>query len=600
MYKHVILFLLINFIPINLSHAVSTNCPPKLLIEGVADMRCWNGSDIIPLTGDWLTEYRSTDEKLVYQGISSFPIGSKIADSAVPFLGHGVYRAKILLSKAQDDLALQLPQCYMARKVMLIGADGTQKVLFDSGKTAATERAIFPMRTPLIFIGAMDAQSELVVITNNTEFKHRDGEELLLLGSAEKMVRQSQLQKSQSIFISAILFFFALLNFSTWLVLRHNAGLFFLAALSLSLSVREITTAGVIYDIFPGLLTTFDIAIGWGTLFFGVVFGVMYFRAFYPSLIPRWLLAVNIGLAFIGISIYLTTPHYVLQEFGIYYRWAVLLLAIITIGCLFRGLRQPNQLLKPAIASGFVPILSLIVEIVHFQVTNTHFALSVAAIGMTIFVGAQTLLMGIRYASSVKKSVVLTAELQHLNTSLEEKVAQRTNELAQTNTQLLGLTRTDPLTGLGNRRALDDFIANEVARGLRSGKLFVVCMIDIDHFKLVNDQYGHDIGDKVLEILAQIITKSARPADFQGRLGGEEFCTILVETSYDQALHATERLQQAIVDHVFDFEDQTFSISASFGLALWQPEKSIEHLLKAADIALYRAKKSGRNRICSD
>jgi diguanylate cyclase (GGDEF)-like protein len=162
------------------------------------------------------------------------------------------------------------------------------------------------------------------------------------------------------------------------------------------------------------------------------------------------------------------------------------------------------------------------------------------------------------------------------------------------------LALRDGLTGLYNRRYLEDALNRELHRAERSGKPVSVVMIDIDHFKPFNDKYGHDAGDFVLNALARAITKSIRPSDIACRYGGEELAIVLPEANLDCARERVEQIRLAIRDTNLTHLGQALPApTASFGIAVYPTNgtKSTD-LLKAADQALYRAKQEGRDRVC--
>ncbi len=158
----------------------------------------------------------------------------------------------------------------------------------------------------------------------------------------------------------------------------------------------------------------------------------------------------------------------------------------------------------------------------------------------------------------------------------------------------------DGLTGLYNRRYLEDALNRELHRAERSDKPVSVVMIDIDHFKHFNDQFGHDAGDLVLSAIAGAITKSIRPCDIACRYGGEELAIVLPEASLECARGRVEQLRLAIRDtHLIHLGQRLPAPTASFGVAVY-PANGMKpaDLLKAADQALYRAKQEGRDRVC--
>lgn len=171
-----------------------------------------------------------------------------------------------------------------------------------------------------------------------------------------------------------------------------------------------------------------------------------------------------------------------------------------------------------------------------------------------------------------------------------------TEEHAQTQ-RLVSAALTDPLTGLYNRRGLDDSVTALQHRQRRDPRPQTWIMVDIDHFKYVNDTYGHDAGDEVLKAVAGALRGTAREADLLARLGGEEFVVLLPETTDAVAAAVAERLRVAVERLATTVGDDTILITASFGVAQQGPEEDPAAALERADAALYSSKKGGRNRV---
>jgi two-component system cell cycle response regulator len=165
--------------------------------------------------------------------------------------------------------------------------------------------------------------------------------------------------------------------------------------------------------------------------------------------------------------------------------------------------------------------------------------------------------------------------------------------------ELIRLARLDELTGLCNRRYLLERLTQEILRAKRYGPPLCLMMLDLDHFKSINDTYGHLIGDQVLAGVARLLTDTIRATDIAGRYGGEEFCLILTETSLDGGRLLAERLRQCIAATTFSADDgTTLHVTCSIGMAQYTPEHTEpKTLLALADQALYKAKASGRNRV---
>ncbi|WP_062233447.1 PleD family two-component system response regulator [Aureimonas sp. N4] len=160
----------------------------------------------------------------------------------------------------------------------------------------------------------------------------------------------------------------------------------------------------------------------------------------------------------------------------------------------------------------------------------------------------------------------------------------------------LELAITDPLTGLHNRRFFDTHLRPLIDQSRQSGRPLCVMMLDIDHFKHINDAFGHDAGDEVLRQFAHRILANSRGSDLAARMGGEEFALLMPDLSEDEALQAADRLREVIAASPFGAGDKELPVTASFGLAMWAGEEPRE-FLKRADLALYQAKREGRNRV---
>lgn len=175
-------------------------------------------------------------------------------------------------------------------------------------------------------------------------------------------------------------------------------------------------------------------------------------------------------------------------------------------------------------------------------------------------------------------------------------------ELTRQRQRIEFLARHDQLTGLYNRREFERKLEEEFDRSERYGSTLSLLMIDLDHFKQVNDTYGHTAGDSVLETMGELLSdeanQSVRVSDVPGRYGGEEFCLLLPETRSNGAVAVADRIRDALESKTFTADGTSFSVTCSIGVAAFREDMShSEQLVQAADDALYKAKNSGRNRV---
>lgn len=188
-------------------------------------------------------------------------------------------------------------------------------------------------------------------------------------------------------------------------------------------------------------------------------------------------------------------------------------------------------------------------------------------------------------------------ELEEHRKNLEEEVKVRTMELEFANRKLDMISRTDELTGLPNRRDMNDTIAHEIDRTRRNKKSFCFIFVDIDHFKAINDTYGHACGDVILKSVAQTIRGLLRKYDVFARYGGEEFLTLLPETDLAGAKAVAERFRRQIEMMTVHYADYTINITITLGVAQFDHRLGADRSIQLADRALYQGKESGRNRV---
>ncbi|MGH2346144.1 MAG: diguanylate cyclase, partial [Chloroflexota bacterium] len=198
---------------------------------------------------------------------------------------------------------------------------------------------------------------------------------------------------------------------------------------------------------------------------------------------------------------------------------------------------------------------------------------------------------------AVPLTVVRNRAAQQLEEELERQRIEKEVALA-TAALFEQMALHDGLTGLLNRRALDEQLVHEYQRARRYGHPWAVALLDLDNFKMINDTHGHSVGDEVLKVAARLCRRAVREEDSVARYGGEEFVVLFPESTAEAAAVVCERLRLQVADYRWEGLAPGLRVTISGGLAGWSEVSSVQALLQAADSQLYRAKQLGRNRIC--
>lgn len=371
-------------------------------------------------------------------------------------------------------------------------------------------------------------------------------------------------------------------------------------------------------------------------LFMGTLhgFGFQYLWPDSPE-INRWMLSFSLCLfgtaavifasSFLQLGKYSPRFFYIMKtcailyacllitSFFLPYRVSILLAILFGVASCISGLSAGIYMMHKGnrnaryfvLAYTFLLLASIIIALSKLGIVPRNFFTENA---MQIGSAIEVILLSFALADRINTERKLRFEAQHealhvtrrLNEELEERVQERTQQLEDLNEKLTILSNTDQLTGLNNRRRMEQILLEEWSRSLRYQHCLSLIMIDVDFFKRVNDTYGHPAGDVCLQKVASILKSTPhRPSDQVARLGGEEFCVLLPQTDAEGAANVAEKIRAQIQNTTIVTNDIELNITVSLGFYSGIPSKhnSLSNMLKWADAALYQAKDNGRNRV---
>ncbi|TVP93515.1 MAG: GGDEF domain-containing protein [Pseudomonadaceae bacterium] len=294
----------------------------------------------------------------------------------------------------------------------------------------------------------------------------------------------------------------------------------------------------------------------------------------------RWISLVEVVAITLFMLVYLYRPDIV--------SWTITVSLLMILGVLAL---VPNRLMTAVPVAFYMAVLTAAVLMYLGRLDPREF------IGLLVVF---CLPIGIGWAGALRANVLqrkqfaLFQQSQQLNTELIREIEMR----KRLQEQLQHQATTDALTGLNNRHQYEHLFAHELSRSLRQQQPMSLAIIDLDHFKQVNDTWGHSAGDEVLRKVAQLCRDNFREVDILGRLGGEEFVVMLPDTALEQAIAVGQRFIDKLAATPIDIGSQQIQVTATMGVITRQAnETSLEGLIKRADEALYKGKAAGRNRV---
>lgn len=403
----------------------------------------------------------------------------------------------------------------------------------------------------------------------------------VFIGRAAAVERAMFASRSQEAFVQSCILLMALYHILRFALRREEKSTALMAAFCLTtilkagLSGEQLTAILV-----PWLAGELGLRAAYLTSIALPILFLLYLDAVFPS---AWTRKVNVGLSSLGLpflAICVAAPLDFMQNSFAVFQAAILLVGVYGIAFLAVKAARGEGDSALMLAGSLVLLASVLNDILYSRkIIYTFFSLGP---GLLVFLLSQAAAISRSFARGYK-------QVSDMNAMLEKAVSERTAELET-------LTRIDPLTGLINRRHFWTVLEQEWNRWMRYGQDFCVVMVDIDHFKDLNDTFGHTAGDAALKAIASRISGGLRKTDTVARHGGEEFCLILPETGAKDAYALMEKVRQSIAQAPIVEYPEPVTKTFSYGVALASMHQDPASIIEAADKLMYKAKQTGRNR----
>lgn len=561
-------------------------------VRGVLDLADWDfardGS--VPLDGEWEFTWKYDPKRPLdrLQGSTCYirMPGSWndfiINGKKIGGLGYAEYRLRVILPAGERRMAFSMPDIDTAYDLFV---DDLR--VCGAGEYGTTKAASRPEWLPKV-CGYTVHGGAIVIRLRVSNFHHRRGgaANSIHFGLTEHLRGFREKSIAFEMFLFGSILIMSLYHIGLYVLRRKDPSPLYFSLFGLCIGVRGLVTGQYyLLNLWPSISWEALVKIAYESIYIAMPIFAMFLRSLFPDEFDRRALRFyQVSGALVALLVLFTPALFFTYSLPAY-QALIISGSVYSIYVLIRAAVNGREGAVIFIA-GFVFLFAAIInDLLHNnQVIQTAY---LASFGLYIFIFSQTMLLSMRFSRAFR-------EVESL---LEEKEC-----LEDTNLMLESLSFLDDLTAIPNRRRFSEFINSEWRRSARGGTPIALVMIDIDFFKLFNDNYGHRSGDEVLQKVASALQKSLkRPGDFVARYGGEEFVVVLPDTDVNGAMVIAEAMRWEIeelgIPHGFSAVSDRLTISLGVAGTVAERDSSPRTLIEAADAALYRAKQSGRNRV---
>ncbi|MBW7850379.1 MAG: diguanylate cyclase [Rhodospirillales bacterium] len=572
--------------------------PPRP-VAGNLDLSSWDfNRGGVKLAGEWrflwnqLAQPAELAKTPADGAFSTLPRPWNEEAAGIRGFGYATFVLQVRVPAGAPPLALWIPYLNSAYRLWVNGqpAAAVGKV----GTSAADETPRTLPAVAMIPEGATDV--ELVLQVSNHQHSEGGPNHALLLAARDDI----QFRHGFTLGLDALIFGGALMFGLYYLAMfagrPQESGYALFAAMSAVAALRAVSLHNLPNFLWPELPESLFLAGEYVAMFLFLPLYVLFLNSLFPHEISK-----RVGMLLLGLAVALCVTVLVAEP-AFYTRLRDPYLVVLIAATLYCAggvavaawrRRETADLLA---ATTLIFGTTAINDSLHYmQAIDTA---DLTPLGFVVFLFGHAVVLGTRTNHAVAEVERMSSERAALNADLSRKVEQRTEALQRSVDQLHRLATIDDLTGLNNRRHMLGLVSAEFERTARYDRPLVLLSIDVDHFKRVNDTFGHAVGDKVLIHLGAMLRNRLRATDAAGRVGGEEFLVLLPETNLDEGLRVAEDLRRQCEEAHLEADGTAVRFTISIGVApVAGTRPDLAEALKRADDALYAAKAAGRNRI---
>ncbi|GAU78762.1 diguanylate cyclase [Fusibacter sp. 3D3] len=581
---------------LNADHKMETPVP----VKGYLDLREWSFEEdgMVSLSGEWafyFDDFLEPDLDKAHMPKAQYvllPSNKNTMNQVKPFdenQFYGTMRLVIDLPKNQQiyglksDIVLSAYELYINDNFMgSVGQVGTNK---------ATSQPSYKILNSYF----QPEQNRVELLYHTSDFYFEDcAITAPQIGLADQIVRESKIGIGRDLFLFGMLLTMGLYHIGLYVIRKKDRGPFYFGVFCLTFGLRLLIVGERILPSTVAFDFTIYSRMAYATVFIGVgaLFAFLYFT--FNELFPRGYLKGSLYLTILSLVIAFLAPFMYIDLWIIPYAVIGFSLMGYAIFRLIIGVKKGTAFTGWVLVSFICIVLTFLNDFIY-EITLSNRA-SMIPIGMTVFIMTQAYTLSAKFSkafASVEKlsseKEALFLEMKHVNANLENIVENRTRDLREALAEMDLMSKTDYLTKLPNRR----FMFQKIEALVQSEQDFFVAIADIDKFKIVNDTYGHDKGDVILQDLSERLSKAIGDSGFVGRWGGEEFMMVFYGSDPVRVLRIANVIRESIASK-YNISIHS-PVTITIGLCAYSEGITLDAVIANADKALYEGKLGGRN-----
>lgn len=596
-----LLFLLLIFLlaACNLQNAEHPTAKNGELVLSRED---FSSSELIQLNGEWkffwkelLTENEITD-RTSQNTRANVTVPSNWEETVGTSIGYGTYYLKVIIpeEKVGNTLAITTANQNTSYTLLIdgvrIASNGYVGTSFQTSEPNYSNRLVyFTPRKKVI---------NIVLHISNFINPIGGATKPIYLGTSEQVTRTYENTLAYTMFIIGSILAMGIYELFIFFFRRKDKVFLYFGLISIFISLYSILKPPYYFNHFVPIIPWI-----WANrieiicIYILFILYLFFVRTMYPKEMKKPPVVIGIIISLIAVMATLLAEPILYQPLLTYFSILIALFMVYILYVLILAYKRKRPTIFVNLLANLIFFSSVINDVLLYL--NWIHSIPFTTIGFFLYVLIQSINLSKDYTRKFEEAENLSIDLQQLNESLDDKIKERTEELNQKNDELKKLTLVDGLTGIYNRRYFNEYIEKYFLEAFSSYQPLSLLMIDVDNFKMYNDNKGHIAGDELLIYYSQLVNEMCNGNTFVARYGGEEFAVVLPSVSLQEANRFAENLRLLIEEQKISSIIDNNYVTISIGVSSTEHHafKQKEELIERADKALYESKKNGKNRV---